>query len=53
MIVKNGKIRVRAECFGMVPEEMKMTKDLIIHGKKGKAVIVDEARKKKGGKYKR
>ncbi|PWA39646.1 transposase, MuDR [Artemisia annua] len=49
MIVKNDKIRVRAECFGMVPVKVKMTKDLIIHSDKLKAVTDEQDRKKKEG----
>ena len=50
-IVKNDKIRVRAQCFGVVPEPIKMTKGKISTREMVDTVTVVEKRKKNGGNY--
>ena len=45
-IVKNDKIRVRAQCFGVVPEPIKMTKGKISTREMVDTVTVVEKRKK-------
>ena len=46
-IVKNDTIRVRAQCFGVVPEPIKMTKDKI---KMTKGIIIGDGVKNKAKK---